>query len=136
MELCRYLSGMGAKQNKEKNMSETEVETEVKTEEEIEEARSAAAPEMIKLRARPVDEWLKRVNAITDEEIRGRVMCVVWWDFLGDERAGENKDIELARPKFGAGHKADEHAVIKSLKQLGYPDRLAEKRGREPKSYK
>ena len=94
-----------------------------------------ASPEMKLLRAKPFNEWTTKINEIQDKSVREKVLCIVWWDFFGGLNAGENKEVEAARPKYGSGHGASEAKVIAELKVLGYPDKFAERRGKEPKTY-
>lgn len=94
-----------------------------------------ASPEMQMLRARSLAEWMSRINRILEGDVRGKVMSIVWWDFLSGGMAGSDAAIISVRPKFGSGEGAEEKRVIMELKRLDYPDKLAEKRGREPKTY-
>ena len=94
-----------------------------------------ASPEMQKLRKRSLDKWLSQINEIPEGDVKDKVLCLVWWDFFGGYMAGKNKVLEELRPKFGAGHGADQYQVTEELKRLGYPKEFAKRRGKEPKSY-
>ena len=76
-----------------------------------------ASPEMQKLRNRPLRKWLSMIGDIPEEDVRDKVLCLIWWDFFGGYMAGKNKILEEIRPRFGActwGRSISSHRAIEA----------------------
>jgi len=90
-----------------------------------EKAWSAAA------KGRTPEEWRKAIDGIADKLVRIQAACIVWWDYFGS-RPGSDPwphldDYKAAWKNF---HNADGKKVRKALMQVGYPERIADRRGK------
>ena len=79
---------------------------------------------------RTPEEWRKAIDGIADKLVRIQAACIVWWDYFGSRPASDPwphlDDLRLA---WKADHNADGKKVRKALMQVGYPERIADRRG-------
>ena len=92
-------------------------------------------PRLQALRDRMPSEWRRLFAEVPEGPAKDKARCVAWWDFMADEDADSDPDVVELKPAFGAGHGAEPALVRAVLEGLGYPERFADKRSREPKSY-
>jgi len=94
-----------------------------KTAQEAEKAWIAAAKE------RTPEAWRQAVDGISDRTVRIHAACVVWWDYFGSRPASSAwTHLDDYKAAWRADRSADPKSVRKALMQIGYPERLAERR--------
>lgn len=81
------------------------------------------------LRHRPTRDWEDIVRSVAPMEVRVRVACIVWWDFLSTRRA-ENTYIDYLKDRYRATDAADvpSDPIIAGLIAVGYPESVAKNR--------
>ena len=94
-----------------------------KAAQEAEKAWIAAANE------RTPEAWRLAIDGIGDMTVRIHAACVVWWDFFGSRPASSAwTHLDEYKSAWKADLRADPKLVRKALMQIGYPERLAERR--------
>ena len=81
------------------------------------------------LRLRTPEEWSRMIYAISNENVRIKVACIVWWDYFGS-RSTENRWPHLDElVNQGRGNLSfDKSLATKALVKLGYSLNEAERR--------
>ena len=81
--------------------------------------------------------WREAIDGISDRTIRIHAACIVWWDYFGSRPASSAwTHLDEYKSAWRADRSADPKSVRKALMQIGYPERLAERRVKieEPES--
>jgi hypothetical protein len=90
-----------------------------------EKAWSAAA------KGRTPEEWRKAIDGIADKLVRIQAACIVWWDYFGSRPASDPwPHLDDYKAAWKNDHNADNKKVRKALVQIGYPERIADRRGK------
>ncbi len=78
---------------------------------------------------RTPQEWRQAVDGISDMAVRIHAACIVWWDYFGSRPASSAwTHLDDYKSAWKADRTADPKSVRKALMQIGYPERLAERR--------
>ena len=88
-------------------------------------------------KARTPEAWRQAVDGISDMAVRIHAACIVWWDYFGSRPASSAwTHLDDYKSAWKADRTADPKSVRKALMQIGYPERLAERRVKidEPES--
>ena len=88
-------------------------------------------------KVRTPDEWRQAIDGISDKTVRIHAACIVWWDYFGSRPASSAwTHLDEYKSAWRADRGADPKSVRKALMQIGYPERLAERRVKveEPES--
>ena len=90
---------------------------------EAEKAWNAAA------KLRTPEAWREAIDGISDRTVRIHAACIVWWDYFGSRPASSAwTNLDEYKSAWRADRNADPKSVRKALMQIGYPERLAERR--------
>lgn len=80
-------------------------------------------------KARTPEAWRQAVDGISDMADRIHAACIVWWDYFGSRPASSAwTHLDDYKSAWKADRTADPKCVRKALMQIGYPERLAERR--------
>lgn len=88
-------------------------------------------------KARTPESWRQAIDGISDMTVRIHAACIVWWDYFGSRPASSAwAHLDEYKSAWRADRIADPKSVRKALMQIGYPERLAERRVKieEPES--
>lgn len=88
-------------------------------------------------KVRTPEAWRAAIDGISDRTVRIHAACVVWWDYFGSRPASSAwTHLDEYKAAWRADRGADRKSVRKALMQIGYPERLAERRVKveEPES--
>lgn len=80
-----------------------------------------------KLKRRTYARWEKMIQQILDDEVKIKVACIVWWDFIkeqGPAWTGLDKYFNMWPPKCDPYPALIEQALIR----FGYPRKVAKLR--------
>jgi len=78
---------------------------------------------------RTPEAWRDAIDGISDRAVRIHAACIVWWDYFGSRPAASAwKHLDEYKAAWRADRSADPKSVRKALMQIGYPERLAERR--------
>jgi len=78
---------------------------------------------------RTPQEWRQAIDGISDMTVRIHAACIVWWDYFGSRPASSAwTHLDEYKSAWRADRTADPKCVRKALMQIGYPERLAERR--------
>ena len=92
-------------------------------------AQAAEKAWMAAAKARTPEAWREAVDGVGDRTVRIHAACVVWWDFFGSRPASSAwTHLDGYKSAWQADRVADAKSVRKALTQIGYPERLAERR--------
>jgi len=82
------------------------------------------------------EEWLIRLRKIKDKQLRIKIACIVWWDFVTKKHSEEWKPIHDLVGQFKPAHYLlPFEAVERALVGVGYSVLVARIRSRyEPSS--
>jgi len=86
---------------------------------------------------RTPEAWREAIDGISDRTVRIHAACIVWWDYFGSRPASSAwTHLDEYKAAWRADRSADPKSVRKALMQIGYPERLAERRVKieEPES--
>ncbi len=73
--------------------------------------------------------WRQAIDGISDMVVRIHAACIVWWDYFGSRPASSAwTHLDEYKSAWRADRTADPKCVRKALMQIGYPERLAERR--------
>lgn len=79
---------------------------------------------------RTPEEWRKAIDGIADKLVRIQAACIVWCDFFSSRPASDPwPHLDDLRWAWKADHNADGKKVSNALMQVGYPERIADRRG-------
>jgi hypothetical protein len=80
-------------------------------------------------KVRTPEAWRQAVDGISDMTVRIHAACIVWWDYFGSRPASSAwTHLDDYKSAWRADCIADPKRVRKALVQIGYPERLAERR--------
>ena len=80
-------------------------------------------------KTRTPEEWRQAIDGISDMTVRIHAACIVWWDYFGSRPASSAwTHLDEYKSAWRADRGADRKSVRKALMQIGYPERLAERR--------
>jgi len=80
-------------------------------------------------KARTPEAWREAIDGIGDRTVRIHAACVVWWDHFSTRPASSAwTHLDEYKAAWRADRGADPKIVRKALMQIGYPERLAERR--------
>jgi hypothetical protein len=85
----------------------------------------------LKLKSRSHSEWAQRIELIANLQLRGKVACIVWWDYAKNDWP----DHRAFAPTFDRGSDSDALDVRLALKGIGYSAKAARLRSRVPKTW-
>lgn len=92
-------------------------------------AQEAEKAWMAAAKARTPEAWRQAVDGISDRTVRIHAACIVWWDFFGARPASSSwTHLDDYKSAWKADRVAEPKSVRKALRQIGYPERLAERR--------
>ena len=84
---------------------------------------------------RTPEAWRQAIDGISDMAVRVHAACIVWWDYFGSRPASSAwTHLDEYKSAWKADRKADPKRVRKALMQIGYPERLAERRVKSEES--
>lgn len=73
------------------------------------------------LRLRSPEEWSRMIRAISNDAVRIKVACIVWWDYFGSRHTEDRWPHLDALVNKGLGNLSfDKSLVAKALIRLGY----------------
>lgn len=73
------------------------------------------------LRLRSPEEWSRMIHAISNDAVRVKVACIVWWDYFGSRRTEDRWPHLDALINQGLGNLSfDKSLAAKTLVKLGY----------------
>ena len=82
-------------------------------------------------KSRTPEEWRKAIDGIADRLVRIQTACIVWWDYFGSRPASDPwSHLDDYKAAWKNDHNADATKVRKALMQIGYPERIANRRGK------
>jgi hypothetical protein len=80
-------------------------------------------------KTRTPEAWRQAIDGIGDMTVRIHAACIVWWDYFGSRPASSAwTHLDEYKSAWKADRVADPKSVRKALMQIGYPERLAERR--------
>jgi hypothetical protein len=80
-------------------------------------------------KVRTPEAWREAIDGISDRTVRIHAACIVWWDYFGSRPASSAwTNLDEYKSAWRADRSADPKSVRKALMQIGYPERLAERR--------
>ena len=80
-------------------------------------------------KVRTPEAWRQAIDGISDRTVRIHAACIVWWDYFGSRPASSAwTHLDEYKAAWRADRSADPKSVRKALMQIGYPERLAERR--------
>ena len=80
-------------------------------------------------KGRTPEAWRLAIDGISDMTVRIHAACIVWWDYFGSRPASSAwTHLDEYKSAWKADLRADPKRVRKALMQIGYPERLAERR--------
>ncbi len=80
-------------------------------------------------KVRTPEAWREAIDGISDRTVRIHAACIVWWDYFGSRPASSAwTHLDEYKAAWRADRSADPKSVRKALMQIGYPERLAERR--------
>ena len=88
-------------------------------------------------KVRTPEAWREAIDGISDRTVRIHAACIVWWDYFGSRPASSAwTHLDEYKAAWRADRGANPKSVRKALMQIGYPERLAERRVKieEPES--
>lgn len=84
--------------------------------------------------ARQPDIWREAIDGIADMSLRVQVACIVWWDYFGSRPMNNTwPQLDDYKAAWKSGTKVDFKKVRQALCKIGYPDHIADRRGRKVK---
>lgn len=78
--------------------------------------------------ARTEAEWMEWLKPIDDKQVRAKVASILWWDYASN--CPKIFPLMLQYHRFGLD---DCEAIFTELVRIGYPEKLARKRSKQPR---
>jgi hypothetical protein len=92
-------------------------------------AQAAVKAWIAAAKVRTPEAWREAIDGISDRTVRIHAACIVWWDYFGSRPASSAwTNLDEYKSAWRADRSADPKSVRKALMQIGYPERLAERR--------
>ena len=84
---------------------------------------------------RSPEAWKSAIDKIEDMTTRIQVACLVWWDYFSIRPANDPwTQLDEYKSQWKGNKNACFQRVKKALMQIGYPERLAERRAKVEES--
>jgi hypothetical protein len=83
------------------------------------------------VRKRKPKRWRNAIMRINTLKIRSQVANIVWWDFFSKRSCSKRfSELDDFIESYNPAIHVDPDSVVRALKRIGYPPKLAERRVR------